>query len=204
VFSEDDGVQAVRLARAIIDAHVHGRSPAGLEFPESFSAKGGVFTTISKHPGHELRGCIGIPEPVMSLREAIVQSAMSAATEDPRFAPVVPAELDRIVVEVTLLSRPEPVPVSRPKELLERVKVGVHGLIASRGPYRGLLLPQVPVEQGWDVEEFLKHTCWKAGLAPEAWKDPQTKFMWFTGQVFAEQGPRGPVAPKPLTASCSE
>jgi len=198
VFTDEDGVRAVGIARAIVDAHVHGRSPPEADFPASFDERGGVFTTLTTYPKHDLRGCIGIPEPVMPLREALVQSAMSAATEDPRFPPVRPGELDSIVVEVTLLSKPEPVPAKRPEELLRAVKVGVHGLIAQRGPYRGLLLPQVPVEQGWDVEEFLRHTCWKAGLSPEAWRDPQTRFMWFTGQVFSESSPRGPVAPKRL------
>ncbi len=199
MFSDEEGIQAVRAARGIIDAHVHGRGPPVVELPDSFDGPGGVFTTIKTHPSDRLRGCIGIPEPIMSLRDALLRSAMSAATEDPRFPRMTPAELDEVVVEVTLLTPPEFIEVDRPEELLDKVTVGVHGLIAVRGGIRGLLLPQVPVEQGWDAEEFLRHTCWKAGLPMEAWKDGLTRFQWFTGQVFSETEPRGEVVPKPLT-----
>ena len=198
MFSDEDGILAVRGARAILDAHVRGRAPPEVELPDSFDGRGGVFTTIKTHPGDNLRGCIGIPEPIMSLRDAIYRSAMSAATEDPRFPRMTSAELDSVLVEVTLLSPPEFIEVNRPDELLEKVKVGVHGLIAVRGGLRGLLLPQVPIEQGWDVEEFLRHTCWKAGLPMEAWKDGSTRFQGFTGQVFSEVEPRGEVVPKRL------
>jgi len=198
VFSEEEGVRAVRTARAIIDAHVRGRGPPGLDLPESFDMPGGVFTTLKTHPGDELRGCIGIPEPVMSLRDALVRSAMSAATEDPRFPRVGPGELDGITVEVTLMTPPEFIEVDQPEDLLDKVQVGVHGLIAVRGGMRGLLLPQVPVEQGWDTEEFLRHTCWKAGLPMGSWRDGVTRFQWFTGQVFSEVEPRGDVGPEVL------
>lgn len=198
MFSEEEGERAVRAARAIVDAHVHGRGPPKLDLPGSFDAPGGVFTTLKTHPADRLRGCIGIPEPIMSLREALVRSAMSAATEDPRFPRVSPGELGAIKVEVTLMTPPETIQVGRPEELLDKVRIGVHGLIAIRGGMRGLLLPQVPVEQGWDVEEFLRHTCWKAGLPMEAWRDGVTRFQWFTGQVFSEVEPRGEVRPERL------
>jgi uncharacterized protein (TIGR00296 family) len=198
VFSDDEGVLAVKAARAVVDAHVHGRGPPGLDLPDSFDGKGGVFTTLKTHPHDSLRGCIGIPEPIMSLRDALVRSAMSAATEDPRFPRVTPGELDGITVEVTLMTPPEYIVVGRPEELLENVQIGVHGLIAERGRARGLLLPQVPIEQGWDTEEFLRHTCWKAGLPKDAWKDGSTRFQRFTGQVFGEVAPRGEVRPEVL------
>jgi uncharacterized protein (TIGR00296 family) len=202
LFSPDDGIRAVKAARSIIDAHVHGRGPPSIDLPESFGSPGGVFTTIKTHPEDALRGCIGIPEPIMSTKDALVRSAMSAATEDPRFPRLSPGELGEVLVEVTLLSPPEYIQVDRPEDLLDMVNIGVHGLIAIRGGLRGLLLPQVPVEQGWDTEEFLRHTCWKAGLPMEAWKDGATRFQWFTGQVFSEVEPRGDVAPKPLGDQC--
>lgn len=198
MFSEEEGILAVKTARSVIDAHVHGRGPPTLDMPSDFSEPGGVFTTIKTHPDDMLRGCIGIPEPVMSTSDALVRSAMSAATEDPRFPRLTPGELDSVVVEVTLLTPPEYIEVDRPEELLSKVQIGVHGLIAVRGGARGLLLPQVPVEQGWDVEEFLRHTCWKAGLHKDSWKDGITRFQWFTGQVFSEVEPRGDVTAKPL------
>ena len=202
MFSDEDGIRAVKAARSIVDAHVHGRGPPPLDLPESFSEPGGVFTTIKTHPADDLRGCIGIPEPIMNTGDALVRSAMSAATEDPRFPRITAGELDSILVEVTLLSAPEFIEVERPEDLLGKVRIGTHGLIAVRGGARGLLLPQVPVEQGWDTEEFLKHTCWKAGLNMEAWKDGITRFQWFTGQVYSEIEPRGEVVPKPLTDGC--
>ncbi len=198
MFSEGEGIQAVKAARAIIDAHVHGRGPPNLELPSSFDGPGGVFTTLKTYPRHDLRGCIGIPEPIMSLRDALVRSAMSAATEDPRFPRMTPGELDGVTVEVTLMTPPEYIEVGRPEELLEKVRIGVHGLIAERGVRRGLLLPQVPVEQGWDTEEFLRHTCWKAGLPMDSWRDGVTRFQWFTGQVFGEETPRGVARPEPM------
>jgi uncharacterized protein (TIGR00296 family) len=198
VFSDEDGLRAVRAARAIVDAHVHGRGPPDLDLPETFDQPGGVFTTLKTYPGDHLRGCIGIPEPIMTLRDALVRSAMSAATEDPRFPRMTPGELDGVTVEVTLMTAPEPIEVGRPEQLLDEVQVGVHGLIAARGGMRGLLLPQVPVEQGWDTEEFLRHTCWKAGLPMESWRDGVTRFQRFTGQVFGELEPRGEVRPEPL------
>lgn len=198
MFSEEEGIRAVKAARAIIDAHVHGRGPPDLDLPASFDAPGGVFTTLKTHPGRDLRGCIGIPEPIMTLRDAILRSAMSASTEDPRFSRMTPGELDGITVEVTLMTPPEYIEVDRPEELLDKVTIGVHGLIAVRGGRRGLLLPQVPIEQGWDTEEFLKHTCGKAGLPMDAWRDGHTRFQWFTGQVFGEVEPRGEVRPERL------
>ncbi|UCC92886.1 MAG: TIGR00296 family protein [Thermoplasmata archaeon] len=198
LFSDEEGILAVKAARAIVDSHVHGRGPPDLDLPGTFDGPGGVFTTLKTHPGDSLRGCIGIPEPIMSLRDALVRSAMSAATQDPRFPRVSPGELDSILVEVTLMTPPEYIEVESPDELLEKVRIGVHGLIAVRGRARGLLLPQVPVEQGWDTEEFLRHTCWKAGLPMESWNDGVTRFQWFTGQVFGEVSPRGEVRPEPL------
>ena len=198
MFSEEEGLVAVRAARAIVDAHVHGRGPPGLDLPASFDEPGGVFTTLKTYPEKGLRGCIGIPEPIMTLRDALVRSAMSAATEDPRFPRMTPGELDGVTVEVTLMTPPEAIEVTSPDDLLQEVQVGVHGLIAIRGGMRGLLLPQVPVEQGWDTEEFLRHTCWKAGLPLDSWRDGVTRFQRFTGQVFGEVEPRGEVRPEPL------
>ncbi len=198
MFSEEEGAIAVQSARSIVDSIITGRGLPELELPPSFDEKGGIFTTLSTFPEGALRGCIGIPEPVMPLRDALVESAVSAATRDPRFPAVTSNELDRITVEVTLLTPPEPVGASSPEELLEMVRIGEHGLIAQRFGRRGLLLPQVPVEQGWDTKEFLEHTCWKAGLPMDSWKDPDTSFLWFTGQVFKETEPRGDVRPKPL------
>jgi uncharacterized protein (TIGR00296 family) len=88
--------------------------------------------------------------------------------------------------------------VKNPKEYLNVVKVGTHGLIVEQGRFKGLLLPQVPVEQNWNVEKFLSHTCMKAGLFADAWLDPKTRIFSFTGDVFGEEKPRGKVTRKVL------
>jgi len=197
MYKDEDGILAVRLARASIDHAVLGRPIPDMEVPRKFLEDSGAFVTLSTYPGHDLRGCIGYPEPYFPLKDALMKAAQGA-THDPRFPRLREGELDRIVVEVSLLSPPEPINVRNPKEYLGLVKIGVHGLIVERGAYRGLLLPQVPVEYGWDAETFLSHTCMKAGLFADAWLDSKTKLFSFTGEVFAEQKPRGPVKRKVL------
>ncbi|MDH4123549.1 MAG: TIGR00296 family protein [Thermoplasmata archaeon] len=192
-FSDADGEKAVRAARMIVESYVNKRKLTNLDLPEEFSENGGVFVTLKTHPDEELRGCIGYPEPIMPLRDALIDSAISAASRDPRFPPVSSAELPELTVEVSLLTPPEPINVSNPDELLSKVKIGEDGLIAERGWTRGLLLPQVPVEWNWGVEEFLRETCRKAGMSREAWRDPETKFYKFQAEVFSEEKPNGNV-----------
>ena len=159
MFSIEEGTSAVRIARKVIEAHVSGKKVPKLEFPKSFDELGGVFVTLSTYPDKDLRGCIGYPEPVFALKEAIVDAAKSSSTRDPRFKAVSPKELDKIVVEVSLLSKPELVKVEKPKDYLKAVKVGRDGLIAEKGMYRGLLLPQVPVEWKWGVHQPRGVSC---------------------------------------------
>jgi uncharacterized protein (TIGR00296 family) len=119
-------------------------------------------------------------------------------SHDPRFPPLKEEELDDIVIEVTVLSTPKLIKIKNPKDYFKDIVIGRHGLIVEQGFYKGLLLPQVPVEQGWDIEEFLNHTCIKAGLIPDAWFDKQTKVYKFDGQVFTEIKPRGEIKEKKL------
>jgi uncharacterized protein (TIGR00296 family) len=150
-----------------------------------FNEKRGVFVTLSI--GGALRGCIGFPEPVLPLGEAIAEAASAAAREDPRFMPVRPDELSSITVEVTVLTVPELLegdPLERPS----RVVIGKHGLIARGRGRSGLLLPQVATEYHWESREFLEHTCMKAGLSRACWKDPDVRFLTFEGQIFHEPG----------------
>lgn len=192
-FSDSEGEIAVKAARAIVESFVNEGDIPRIEFPESFGKKGGVFVTLKTYPDDDLRGCIGYPEPVAPLKEALVDSAISAATRDPRFYPVLTDELPGLVVEVSLLTPPEPIEAVNANELLKKVVIGEDGLIAERGRFRGLLLPQVPVELHWDVEEFLMQTGCKAGLGPEAWKDPKTRFLKFQAEVFSEESPNGKI-----------
>jgi uncharacterized protein (TIGR00296 family) len=198
MFSIEEGRKAVRAARQVIEAHVMGKKVPKLDLPDSFKELGGVFVTINTYPKKDLRGCIGYPEPVLPLKDAIADAAKSASTRDPRFNPVSRKELDKIVVEVSLLTKPALVKVAKPKEYLAVIKIGRDGLIAERGMFRGLLLPQVPVEWKWDVHEFLDHTCMKAGLPADAWSDKATKIFSFQAQVFDETEPHGDVVESPL------
>ena len=196
----EEGKKAVIFARTIVDHFVNNTHIAPPTIPPVFGEKQGVFVTIHTHPDHDLRGCIGIPLPVMSLKEAIVESAQSA-TRDPRFPPLEENELDAIIIEVTILTKPTVIKVKQPREYLPQIEIGRDGLIVEQGPYKGLLLPQVPVEEGWNKEEFLSHTCMKAGLLPDAWFEKNTKIFKFSGQIFTEVTPRGAIKEKCLDGS---
>jgi len=162
------------------------------DYPREFDQKRGVFTTLHTYPGRELRGCIGYPEPTLPLIKAVVSSAVSA-TRDPRFHSLKEKELDKIVVEVSVLTEPKLIKADDPSDYLKKIKLGRDGLIIEKGLHRGLLLPQVPVEWHWDVETFLVHLCMKASLAPKQWLEKGTKLYCFQSDVFAEESPNGPI-----------
>lgn len=186
----EEGKIAVKLARKAIETYLAERRVIQDRLSGVFEQKRGVFTTLTKHG--ELRGCIGFPYPVKRLDEAIIESAIAAATEDPRFPPVRLDEMDEIIVEVTVLTPPEKLNV-KPIELPKHIEIGRHGLMIKRGFYSGLLLPQVAVEFGFDAEEFLSQTCMKAGLPPDCWLMEETEVYRFEGQIFKEVEPRGEV-----------
>ncbi|MBN1280907.1 MAG: TIGR00296 family protein [Candidatus Thermoplasmatota archaeon] len=192
MFSLLEGTTAVQFARQVIEDYVTSHTTPAAHLSNSFQDKQGVFVTLHTHPDRDLRGCIGLPYPVMPLEAALIQAAQSA-TQDPRFPPLTTQELSSVVVEVTLLSKPERIKVTQPQQYLSHIKIGHDGLIVEQGYRSGLLLPQVPVEQGWSTEEFLTHTCMKAGLLPDAWFDAHTKISKFTGQIFTETQPHGPI-----------
>jgi AmmeMemoRadiSam system protein A len=134
----------------------------------------------------QLRGCIGSIEPVRPLWADVQANAVHALLDDPRFPPATADELARLDLEISVLS--PFVPVADP---LHAVEIGVHGLLVERGPRRGILLPQVPVEWGWDVPTFLGHACRKAGLPPDAWRDRDTTLSTFSAEVFGEEDVAG-------------
>jgi len=191
--SDSDGAILVKISRKAVTEFLSNGNKIKLEpeFEKKFSFNSGVFVTLNKTG--ELRGCIGFPLPVKKLSRAIVDEAIAAATEDPRFSPVTMKELGDIVFEVTVLTQPIEIDVSDPAEYLSKIKVGRDGLIISHSFYSGLLLPQVPGEYGWNEEEFLQHTCLKAGLAKDFWKSGEAKIEKFEGIVFKEETPNGKV-----------
>ncbi len=163
-----------------------------------FQEKAGAFVTLKTYPEGHLRGCIGYPEPTFPLYQAVIRAAISAATQDPRFYPVTPGELPNLTVEVSVLTPPEPLRVDDRSKLPGLIMVGRDGLIVRAGPWSGLLLPQVPVEWGWDSREFLDQTCVKAGLPPGCWMRPDVEVFRFTAIVFAEEKPMGRVVREEL------
>jgi uncharacterized protein (TIGR00296 family) len=186
----EDGTKAVQFARQVIKDYVQQTKNSIPSLGSSFQEKQGVFVTLHTYPDHELRGCIGIPLPVMSLQSSIFEAAQSV-TQDSRFSPLQEEELDVILVEITILTKPQLIKVKEPKEYPAHIDIGRDGLIVEHGFYKGLLLPQVPVEQAWEKEEYLSHTCMKAGLPPDAWFDKGTKISKFQGQIFTEIKPHG-------------
>ncbi|MFB0543249.1 MAG: TIGR00296 family protein [Candidatus Bathyarchaeia archaeon] len=200
--SHDEGVYLVRLARRAIETYLRSRKRIDpTDAPEKMRTPCGVFTTLNRvtASGKELRGCIGFPYPVKPLAEAVVASAISAAVEDPRFQPLSPGEAEEVVVEVSVLTPPEPMRVEGPRDYPEKIQIGVDGLIVERGSRSGLLLPQVPVEWGWDAEEFLTQCCLKAWLPPDAWLMEGTRISKFQAIIFEEREPKGEVERRELS-----
>jgi len=191
--SDSDGAVLVKTARKAVTEFLSNGNRIKLEsdIGEKFSFNSGVFVTLNNPDG--LRGCIGFPMPEKKLSHAIIEGAIAAATEDPRFPSVKTNELNDIVFEVTVLTPPVEIDVSDSMEYLKKIKVGRDGLIIRHSFSSGLLLPQVPVEYGWDVEEFLQHTCEKAGLARDTWKNESVKIEKFEGIIFKEETPNGAI-----------
>jgi len=195
--SQDEGVFLVQLARKAIVEYLKSRKH--IKIPENTPGKllkpCGVFVTINtfENGEKELRGCIGYPYPTAPLVEAVVDSAINAATQDPRFPSLSLSELDHVVFEVSVLTPPEEVKVKNPKEYIAKVKVGQDGLIVENGFCKGLLLPQVPVEWKWDEETFLCQCCVKAGLPPDSWLVKGTRVYKFSSIIAEELAPQGDV-----------
>ena len=185
--SDSDGVLLIKIARMAVTEFLSNGKRMKLESEDEkkFSFNSGVFVTLNNADG--LRGCIGFPMPDKKLSHGIIDAAIAAATEDPRFSPVKSNELNDIVFEVTVLTPPVEITVTDPIEYLEKIKVGRDGLIIRNSFSSGLLLPQVPIEYGWNVEEFLQHTCEKAGLKKDAWKNEKVKIEKFEGIVYKEE-----------------
>ncbi len=157
--------------------------------------KCGVFVTLNVHTrgAYGLRGCIGLPYPSKPLIDAVIEAAESSAFHDPRFPPVQAEEMKGLTIEISVLTPPELLEVDSPMDYPKHVQVGRDGLIVGKGWRRGLLLPQVPVEWGWDSREFLSQCCVKAGLSSDEWRKPDTEVYRFQAILFKEEEPQGKV-----------
>jgi uncharacterized protein (TIGR00296 family) len=200
---EQDGAELVRLARGAIENYLDNKRKMSVNgtITEKYGEKAGVFVTLnSVRVREELRGCIGYPMPEMPLHQAVINAAIAAATSDPRFEPVSMEEMDAIALELSILSQPELISAKDPREYREKIKVGRDGLIINWRYGSGLLLPQVPVEYGWDEERFLCETCVKAGALPDCWFHNDTRLYRFEAIVFKEITPKGEVVRVPLNS----
>ncbi len=201
--SDEEGKFLLQLARNTVTQYLENGKilKPSKDTPKKLFEQCGVFVTINSLRGgeKELRGCIGYPYPTSPLVEAVIDSAINASTQDPRFEPMSPEELDRVVFEISVLTPPEPVQTSDPKEYVKSIKVGEDGLIIERGYRKGLLLPQVPIEWGWSEEEFLCQCCMKAGLPPDSWLTKDAKISKFKAIIFEEQSPNGEIKRLHLT-----
>jgi AmmeMemoRadiSam system protein A len=166
------------LAREAITRYLKDGIPLDREpEDEELKKKRGAFVTLKVED--ELRGCIGYPLPYKPLYETIIDAAISSATKDFRFPSLEPDELSKTQIEISVLSLPRPI------QDISEIEVGKHGIIITKGSNKGLLLPQVPLEWGWDRETFLNHGCLKAGLEENAWKKG-VRIEIFSAQVFSE------------------
>lgn len=182
-YTKEEKKELLALARTTIEIYLKNQTK---EYPPTdnprFMEKRGVFVTL--HKEGDLRGCIGYPLPIKPLFEAIVDNAISAATEDYRFNPVTSGELKDIDIEISVLTVPETV------ASYKDVVVGRDGIIISKGFNKGLLLPQVPIEQGWNLEQYISYGCMKAGLSSDEWKKPGKSIVsieTFQAIVFGEK-----------------
>lgn len=189
----EQGGALLSIARKAIEEATSGRTPSYLGLRllwdgRFLEARRGAFVTLNRLDG-QLRGCIGLPYPVKPLGEAVFDAAVGAATRDPRFPSVTPAELPSLEVEVSALTEPGEIqgaPTGRPAH----VRVGEDGLIVVARGTSGLLLPQVGSELEVSPEEFLSLTCEKAGLPPDSWMWPEVKVLRFQAEVFSEAAAR--------------
>ncbi len=173
----------LKLARQAIEFYVKTgkRIDVPTDFPEELKEKRGVFVTLYKKS--MLRGCIGIPYPQKPLIEGLIEASCMAC-KDPRFKPVEKDELKDIRIEVSILT--EPVLIENKKNYKKEIELGRHGLILRNGAFSGLLLPKVPIEQGWNLEQYLENLCYKAELTTDSWLDSQSKIYKFRAETFSE------------------
>lgn len=180
----EDRRTLLRIARETISARAGRRAPARIRAGRpALETRCGAFVSI--HKKGSLRGCIGTFTAEGPLHSTIEEMAESASAKDPRFPPVREEEVDALDIEISVLS-----PLKRVEDVSE-ITVGRHGIYIIRGVNRGVLLPQVATQYGWDRETFLEQTCMKAGIPEMSWKRSDTEIYTFTAEIFGEKEPRG-------------
>ncbi|MFA5796813.1 MAG: AmmeMemoRadiSam system protein A [Candidatus Woesearchaeota archaeon] len=174
----------LKLARNTLEASFHDEDPDTSACSHLTQLRG---CFVSLHKKNQLRGCIGFPKAIMPLFEEVIAATKAAAFEDPRFEPVIEKELADIVIEISVLTRPELIKVTDAQEYLEKIEIGRDGLIIKSNGFSGLLLPQVATEYKMTGKQFLEALCEKAGLSKDAWKNPDVKIYKFRAEIMSEQ-----------------
>lgn len=194
---DETGIYLVKLARfAAKKWIVDNLKPQATEpIPSQAETVTGAFVTVKTQVDGltSLRGCIGYPIGIKPLYKQVIDLAKSSTMDDPRFPPVEKAEFPELVFEVTIMTPPQTIEYETPQELLDQITVPGDGLIVEFQGSKGLLLPQVPIEQNWNTEEFLSYTCRKAYLPTDIWKKEQITVQKFQGIIFSEEYPDGEI-----------
>ncbi|MEM4152745.1 MAG: TIGR00296 family protein [Candidatus Pacearchaeota archaeon] len=184
MLTNEQGRKLLKLARKAIETRFSGKKLEYKEEKREFSKPTGVFVTLTKNGN--LRGCIGFPYPVKPLAEAVIEAAEAAAFQDPRFKPLKEKELDKIKIEISVLTTPQEIK-AKGLDILKEIEIGKDGLIVQFSGFSGLLLPQVALEHKWNVLQFLEATCNKAGLPSNIWMNPNCHIFKFQAQIFSEE-----------------
>jgi uncharacterized protein len=184
--SMEDQRYLLQLARTVILDQLGEKtsSPLSPRNTPEFMEKRGCFVTL--HSSGRLRGCIGIIEPIKTLIAGVQENAIHAGFNDPRFSPVTLKEMEKITIEISILTKPVPLVFANADELKKLLKPGVHGVILSQSYRRATFLPQV-WEQLPETEDFLEHLCRKAGMEKTCWKDAKTAVEVYEVSIFSEK-----------------
>ena len=193
--SEICGEKLVKLARKAVEKYLNESVVINADNSYGVSQKAGVFVTLNYLSNNKeyLRGCVGFPLAEKTLHQSVIEAAIAAATQDPRFEPIDKKDIENIIFEVSVLSPPEKIEVQNPKDYKNHIKIGRDGLILKCKYGSGLLLPQVPVELNWDIDEYLANICYKAGAPPDAWLLPESQLYKFGAIIYREFEPNGNV-----------
>ena len=179
MLTKEQKQRLLEIARDSIEGYL--KTGKLLNFSESdpeLAKNSGAFVTLNEHG--QLRGCIGYVQAMKPLYQAVAEVAVEAAVNDPRFKPIGLEELNKIDIEISVMSPLEKI------EDVNKIEIGKHGIIIKKGVYSGLLLPQVATEYGWDREQFLGQTCNKAGLSADEWQKDAEIYI-FSAEVFGEK-----------------
>jgi len=189
--SIQEGTELVRLARTSVEAYIKNKKIFSIE--KNSNKKAGVFVTLyyinKTNNEKNLRGCIGYVFPTQNIYHSVFDAAINAATEDPRFIAINEKELDDVIFEVSVLTKPSLIQLDNTDASLSKVVIGRDGLMLESRNGSGLLLPQVPVEQKWNVRDYLSNLCYKSGAPSDAWLLPDSKLYTFCSLIFREKLP---------------